>query len=36
MYNRLMAILHNVLLAEPAVLTRWAEALRKVMLVVMK
>ena len=36
MYNRLMAILHNVLLAEPAVLTRWAEALRKVMLTVMK
>ena len=36
MYNRLMAILHNILLAEPAVLTRWAEALRKVMLAALK
>ena len=36
MYNRLMAIMHNVLLAEPAVLTRWAEALRKVMLAAVK
>jgi len=36
MYNRLMATLHNLLLAEPAVLTRWAEAVRKVLLAAMK
>ena len=36
MYNRLMAILHNILLAEPAVLTRWAEGVRKVMLAAIK
>jgi len=36
MANRLMATLHGLLLAEPAVLTRWAEGLRKVMLAAMK
>ncbi|MBQ7651288.1 MAG: hypothetical protein IJS15_10030, partial [Victivallales bacterium] len=36
MSNRLLATLHNLLLAEPAVLTRWAEGVRKVMLAAMK
>ena len=36
MNNRLMAVLHNILLAEPAVMTRWAEGLRKVMLAAAK
>ena len=36
MYNRLMATLHGLLLAEPAVLTRWAEGVRKVLLAAMK
>ena len=36
MANRLMATLHGLLLAEPAVLTRWAEGVRKVMLAAMK
>ena len=36
MANRLMATLHGLLLAEPAVLTRWAEGVRKVMLAAAK
>ena len=32
MYKRLMACMHNLLLAEPDVLERWSEGLRKVML----
>ena len=36
MANRLMAPLHGLLLAEPAVLTRWAEGVRKVMLAAAK
>ena len=36
MYHRLLATLHGILLAEPAVLTRWAEGVRKVMLACMK
>ena len=36
MYHRLLAHLHWILLAEPAVLTRWAEGVRKVMLTCMK
>ncbi len=35
MYHRLLATLHGILLAEPAVLTRWAESVRKVMLACM-
>lgn len=36
MYNRLMATLHYILRAEPSVLARWAEGVRKVMLAAMK
>ena len=36
MANRLMATLHNLLLADEDVLERWGEALRKVMLAVTK
>ena len=36
MYKRLLATLHSLLLAEPSVLTRWAEGFRKVMLAAMK
>ena len=36
MANRLMATLHGFLLGEPAVLTRWAEGVRKVMFAAMK
>ena len=36
MYNRLLATLHYILRAEPAVLTRWAEGVRRVMLAAMK
>jgi hypothetical protein len=36
MYHRLLAHLHWILLAESAVLTRWAEGVRKVLRVCMK